>query len=664
MVRRGRLEGVVNVNDFDYSMLEGVKLVPRKRGQRKKYYDLVCAFDIETTNIDKYKQSIMYIWQFQIDDKVTVIGRYWSEFVDFYNRLNDIFTEANLVVLVHNLSFEFQWLKSVIPIDKVFAMSDRKVLYFLSGSMEFRCTYLHSNMSLEKYLEKMNVQDKKVKGFDYKKKRYAWTELTDDELLYCINDVRGLVQAYKYEMLKDGDTLITVPYTSTGYVRRIFKKSLTKGHYWIKSLLPDLEVFNGLRHAFRGGNTHANRYNANRLLENVYSYDISSSYPAVLLTEKYPMQFKRRSTDKLKQSLRLGKACLIHLYMRNVRLKDDAIPIPYIAKGKCIICNNAELDNGRVLGADIIELWITEIDLKIIVNQYDFDYQVLDLFIASKRRLPKVFIKLLFDMYKNKTMLKGAGDDYSYNKYKNMVNSVYGLTVQNPCKEHYDFIDGVLDINRDETMEDLIRRYQRKGWLPYQWGVWCTAYARLKLQEGIDAIPKDNIVYVDTDSVKFIGDYGKRLEELNKKYLVEEYGAPDRNGEVHYIGIYENETRKPYKYFKTLGAKKYAYVDSEGELHITVSGVLKKEGAKELGDIHNFKEGFVFREAGGQSALYNDDPEPKKVHIQGREVDIISNVALFDSTYTLGLTQEYDELLKLLMSSDIKYSMHLYDEVD
>lgn len=192
----------------------------------------------------------------------------------------------------------------------------------------------------------------------------------------------------------------------------------------------------------------------------------------------------------------------------------------------------------------------------------------------------------------------------------------------------------------------------------------CTAYARLKLQEGIDAIPRDNVVYVDTDSVKFIGNHGKKLEELNKKYLVEDYGAEDINGEVHYIGIYENETKKPYKYFKTLGAKKYAYVDSEGELHITVSGVLKKEGAKELKDIHNFKEGFIFREAGGQSALYNDDPEPKKVYIQGREVDIISNVALFDSTYTLGLTQEYDELLRLLMSSNIKYSMHLYDEVD
>ena len=141
----------------------------------------------------------------------------------------------------------------------------------------------------------------------------------------------------------------------------------------------------------------------------------------------------------------------------------------------------------------------------------------------------------------------------------------------------------------------------------------CTAYARLKLQEGIDALPKESLVYVDTDSLKFIGDYGYRVEELNKRYLDESLGATDIKGKVHYIGIYECETDKPLKYFKTLGAKKYAYVDADDELHITVSGVMKKEGAKELGDIHNFKEGFIFRDSGGQSALYNDNPEPKKV---------------------------------------------------
>lgn len=247
------LSNVINVNNFDYSILKQIPLVKRKRGQKKKYYDLVCAFDIETTNIDRYKQAVMYIWQFQIDDKCTVIGRTWNEFKTFYNKLNEIFNDGRLVVLVHNLSFEFQFLKSQISIDKVFAMSDRKVLYFISGNLEFRCTYIHSNMSLDKYLNKMEVESQKVKDFDYSKKRYYWTELTDDELLYCVNDVKGLVQAYKKELEKDADTLLSIPYTSTGYVRRVFKKALEPINYQIRQMLPDLEVFHGLRHAFRGG---------------------------------------------------------------------------------------------------------------------------------------------------------------------------------------------------------------------------------------------------------------------------------------------------------------------------------------------------------------------------------------------------------------------------
>ena len=104
-------------------------------------------------------------------------------------------------------------------------------------------------------------------------------------------------------------------------------------------------------------------------------------------------------------------------------------------------------------------------------------------------------------------------------------------------------------------------------------------------------------------------------------------------------------------------------MDSNDKLHITVAGVLKKEGAEELKDIKNFNEGFIFREAGGQSALYNDDPEPKTVYIQGHKVDIVSNIALFPSTYTLGLSADYDQLLKLLAMTNIKYSLHLYDEV-
>ena len=158
--------------------------------------------------------------------------------------------------------------------------------------------------------------------------------------------------------------------------------------------------------------------------------------------------------------------------MKDVELRDDLEPIPYIARGKCLQCIKPEMDNGRILSAESLDLWITEIDLSIINKQYRFKYKVLDLFTASKRKLPKAYTDLLFSMYEKKTKLKGSGDDYSYNKYKSQVNSVYGLTVQNPCKEHYQFKDGLIEINESEDMSSLIDRYQRKGWLPYQWGVW------------------------------------------------------------------------------------------------------------------------------------------------------------------------------------------------
>ena len=183
-----------------------------------------------------------------------------------------------------------------------------------------------------------------------------------------------------------------------------------------------------------------------------------------------------------------------------------------------------------------------------------------------------------------------------------------------------------------------------------------TAYARQKLHAGLAIIDPDDFVYSDTDSIKCMGDYSQAFAELNKKYQRDELSALDPKGKRHYIGIYEYEGQ--YKRLKTMGAKKYAYEDMDGSLHITVSGVNKKAGAAELRTLDRFKEGFIFRKGGGLAALYNDDPEVKSVRIQGHDLPITSNVALFESTYTLGLTTEYSRLIQFLMNSDIRSSLH------
>lgn len=650
---------IVSPYKVKYDLFSDLELLPAGHKKSKsKYVNGLFAFDIETTNIDEIGQAIMYIWQCQISSDITVIGRTWNDFRYFYDHVNEALA-GNIVCLVHNLSFEYQFLKSVIPVDDVFAMDTRKVLKFTSGRFEFRCTYIHSNMNLARYMKAMDVPEEfQKKTMDYKRKRYPWTRIKKEDLQYAVNDVAGLRIAYLNEMEKDGDNLYTIPLTSTGYIRRMAKETIRRSGYYIRDMLPDREVFDMLRSEFRGGNTHANRWNANLLIRNeeIWSYDISSSYPSVMLTERFPCAFVEHDPKRLKEMIKAGRACLFRIRMFDVKLKNDFWGCPYISKSKCEIINGGDFDNGRVLSADAIQCVLNEIDLEIIASEYSFRFEILKLYTARKTMLPYAFREMLMQLYRDKTELKGV-DDYLYGKAKNKFNSCYGLTVQNPCKPEITFQEGVLkesEIDEDE----LIRRYHATGWLPYQWGCWVTAYARLKLEKGLRAIPAEDFIYADTDSIKFIGDHHCAFKKLNEALIQPDLYAIDKKGNKHFIGIYEQENDRSYKAFKTLGAKKYCYVDADDQLHLTVSGVSKSKGAEELKKIENFKEGFIFYEAGGSEAVYNDFPPMDHYTIKGHDVEITSNIMLLDSTYTLGLTEEYRRLINLLSNIDVKTKIY------
>ena len=274
---------IVDVKTFDYEWFQKQPFLKRRKGNQGRvkkplYKNLVCAFDIETTTVH-YKdeqvgkeikpryQTFMYIWQFQLSELVTVVGRTWKEFNYFIQRIVDCLGFNQwLVVYVHNLSYEFQFLKGVYPFkpEEVFAVERRKILKCtMYDHIEFRCSYLQTNMSLAEFTKKMGAYHQKLDGdlFDYKKQRYPWTTLSDYEMAYCTNDVQGLVEALTIEMKTDGDTLNTIPLTSTGYIRRDTKKAMRKvNHDWMVSIQPCYEVYKLLREAFRGGDTHANRF--------------------------------------------------------------------------------------------------------------------------------------------------------------------------------------------------------------------------------------------------------------------------------------------------------------------------------------------------------------------------------------------------------------------
>lgn len=631
-----------------------------KSKAKKKYINAVCAFDIETTTLPG-DQAIMYVWQMQLED-YTVMGRTWDEFLTFLTELSTKAGSRILVLWVHNLSFEFQFLQGIYPFkaDDVFAVKSRKILKCtMYGNIELRCSYLQTNMSLDVFTRKMGCEIRKLTGtLDYSKIRYPDTELTEEEIAYCVNDVRSLVEALKIEMQVDQDNLITVPLTSTGYVRRQAKqtmRSMYGFHSWIRDQLPDYDLYCVLREAFRGGNTHASRFYTGQILQNVHSIDRSSSYPDVLVNCKFPVsKFRYRPSltyDKLQREIRTSnKAAVFRVRFDNIRLLDEFYPCPYLSRDKCRNYQHVLCDNGRILTAGHLETTLTDIDLAIIDSQYTWDHvSVWDVYTARYGYLPTVFRDLVNYYYKQKTQLKGvAGQEIYYDKFKGQVNSLYGMCAQDPVKDSITYDPELPELYTlaGEDPAELLQKSNIKAFLSYAVGVWCTAHARRELQEMID-LAGLQFVYADTDSVKYIGelDYSEYNERIRKRSLENNAYADDPAGNRHYMGIYEEDAE--YQEFITLGAKKYAY-KINGKIHVTCAGVNKKKGGEELqnkGGLEAFKPGFTFVEAGGTEALYNDHVNMYTVTDKGNPVHITPNVVIKESTYTLGITGEYTRIL-------------------
>lgn len=664
------MKDYIDVLEVDYSVFSDIQPQIRKPGQREKYgqpkayADTICAFDIETTRLPDIDHSIMYIWQFAVKGYPVIIGRTWDEFTMFLKRVDEsLKQDLRLVIFVHNLSYEFQFLSGIYKFKpyEVFATDNRKILYcsMYKSRFEFRCSYRLSNTNLKTFLKDYGAEHQKISGddFDYEVKRYPWTKLTELEMLYCINDVRGLVEAVDNLMKAENDNYYSLPLTSTGFVRRDVKSAMF-GNDLAKETYPDYETYKLLKWAFRGGDTHANRWYVGKILENVKSFDRSSSYPDVMINRPFPVTaFQDCDPERLEEMLKLRKACLIHLLMINVSLIDKLTGNPYIPLAKCKHIEGEVLDNGRVLSAEHLEICCTDIDYRILREQYNFDEDILTLKCADYGELPKAFKDVIIDLYHKKTELKGVdGAEIEYMLSKNKINACYGMTVQDPVKQNILYINGSFQLDEKRTPQEILESGRKKAFLPYAVGVWVTAWARKALFDGVNIVGAEDFVYCDTDSVKFLGeaDFTAFNHACIEDDAISGAYAVDRKGQTHYMGVYEEEPE--YKRFACLGAKKYAYEDKNEETHITIAGVNKAKGAEELKErggleafiaSKDFENEFTFYDAGGLDAVYNDMQEPMLWVVDGRPFKITSNICLRPSTYTLGITQDYRDILQM-----------------
>lgn len=653
------------------------------RHYKKWYSNIIFTFDIETTSVmvdpesgraflfdkskpaafydDYEKCGYMYIWMFGINDTV-IYGRTWDEFQEFLQILNG-YVLGIKIIYVHNLSFEFQFLRNVFPEMEVFARSERHVIYakIPDQAIEFRCSYLLTNMSLAAVTKGYNLPvNKKTGDLEYNRIRNSKTKLTRAEMGYCEYDIIVLYYLIKAHIAEYGQPY-NIPYTQTGRVRRVCQdlyKGNRKYHDRLKEMLPkDIDQFTFILKAFSGGYTHANQIWVNEIVKDVKSKDITSSYPTVMISEKYPMSKFFTSGITSFNQMDKNRAYIMEVAFTEIYATTYNHYLPY---SKGYNSYRVVADNGRVVSAAVITYILTDVDIEIISQCYKWsDVKILKCITARKDYLDKQYIEKILEFYTGKTAYKNVkGRENNYLQSKQYINSMYGMMVTNVIRDEVSYEGGewsTIELTHDRANELLLKQVEKKNtFLSWAWGVYVTAYARKNLWTIILKLDPD-VIYCDTDSVKYVGDYEDIFEVYNKEILhklevtLDHYKIdrslirPKSPDDIeHPLGIFDTE--RPYKEFKTLGAKKYCYKYDDGSIHITVSGVAKS-GAAALKSLDDFRNGFIFDydNSGKNLLTYNDDQIPVLVtDYQNNSVEYNDKYGLnlHPTTYELGIAAD------------------------
>lgn len=662
--------------------------------------DVACSLDTETTNYiidEEHRYSWIYIFQMMIKDTF-ITCRTYDELQTVFTTISNKYglnEKRRLIIYVHNLPFEFQFLRTRFFFDECLAKTQRRVFkVFFKGGFEFRDSLILSGMSLAKTAENLTEHTiRKLKGdLDYSLIRTPETPITPQEMQYCYNDVK-IICDYIDEQRHIYGNVSQIPLTNTGRVRNFVRKACFKPvinpkthkkHIPYKNLMErltlDVTEYAYAKMSFLGGYTHANARYVGQKLSDVHSIDFTSSYPTVMIAEKYPMskgtfiELNMHDYDTFKTFLG-ERVAFVMVEFKNIITK-STIPDDYISYSRTFDVSGAVQNNGRIHEADYVKLIVTSVDLEQIVSAYNYsEINIIDGWFYFVDYLPKPIIECVLELYQKKTTLKGVkGKETEYLLSKGMLNSCYGMCVTDIVgdEEICTFENGWS--TEKGSVDECIAEYNNNPnrFLSYLWGVFVTAYARRNLFNGIKTIGMD-YVYCDTDSIKFfnkpkhdayIQSYNQiivqKCEQCLKHYDIDvsELSPVTIKGVHKPLGVWDYEGK--YTYFKTLGCKRYlTYTD---ELDLTCAGLPNSNGVQALTSdgcsvdeaFNRFNRNFaVDAEHSGKLAHQYQDKHVQLdvVDYNGKHatIDCTSSCVLFPIPFTVNFSSDFAMYLKYKM---------------
>lgn len=676
---------------------------------RQPFYNVPAAFDTESSSFydGGEKRSCMYAWMFTADDNgVVCLGRTWDEYVTLMDALAYYGDTAIVPIYVHNLQWDFQFIRRWSAWERVFAISNRRPVYARTNTgVEYRCSYILTNYALDTVAKNLHRHSfrKMIGDLDYDLIRHSGTPLTDAEIGYCVHDVL-IVCAHIAEQIDENGNICGIPLTATGYVRRYVKRMClrdpdvpkkqdrTAARYRdsIRDLTLTADEYAALKRAYAGGYTHASAWHVPRwfdgeqidvINENVTSLDETSAYPYALVSvPMYPMSHATVADDVFHAALPCDRfdwyinhfACLFDIVFDGL---EATFPHDhYISEYKCRFIGDVTVDNHRVVSADRCAMTITEQDWCIIRDTYTWRSATIGVFRWYRRGyLPKPIIASILSLYAQKTALKWVkGREAEYQHAKEGINSVYGMMVTDIVRDSYQYTGDEWQPVQHADVEKMIEKYNAGSGrvLFYPWGVWCCAIARKNLWTMIIESGPDH-VYSDTDSEKMLHyeRHKDAVERYNTRcirlldYMCDTLGF-DRsmtrpktiNGVEKPLGVFDYECT--YKRFKTLGAKRYLVENQDGSMVLTVSGLKKQKTIdylrKKYGDntavFHAFNNHMIVpAEHTGKMTHTYIDSETQGIVTDYRgipgEYHELSSIHLEKQPYEMQIMQDYIDFI-------------------
>lgn len=605
-----------------------------KRKSKTEYGSEAVYLDIETAWNHNTENPITWM----VSAQVRFNGHYYlfrkpSELMRFYNTLCRIYglcKERVLVTYIHNVSYDISYLIAYFQQDLPgkddrygIYDSEHKVTVYQQGGLVWRCSYILTGSSLERWSKDMNVEHQKQVGlYDYDEVLYQDSELSEDQKKYDEYDVLCMEECMKKQLKVHNDNMASVPLTATGYIRRYLRKSCIEDHYYRGKYFVDtrldVESFKFVLNSYAGGYTHNNRWTKNQLiLGSIGHCDFRSHYPSQVVTKPLPFGKPNLYYDITSDGLRklypditidhiLGLypeySTITLLYINRMELKDRNISMPFMQVSKMFDRSEDikyHADNGRLLkmyqGSFIT--YLDNLTLKIIKEQYRIWGTIIKVYRFKNEYVPECIGNVIHRFFKEKSDYKIAYKEAckQYGQFseeaitaqfhlglsKSMLNSIYGCMAMNPVRPSYD-IDTDLEepfkilqaVTTDEQIADALDKYYsgKNNFLPYQVGAFITAQARYELYEYIIAIGYDKVLYCDTDSIFYLKDQEteKAIKQLNEeKHKTAPY-ITDSNGKRVYYDVFEQE--EDCTAFKGLHSKCYGTVEG-GELKLTIAGI-------------------------------------------------------------------------------------------